>query len=78
MNKKQKIMLVEDEESLAVGLQFNLEEEGYEVVHARDGKQALEFYESESYDLIILDVMLKNIPNPPNAFNNFLHPFDNP
>jgi DNA-binding response OmpR family regulator len=58
MNKKQKIMLVEDEESLAVGLQFNLEEEGYEVVHARDGKQALEFYESESYDLIILDVML--------------------
>lgn len=58
MNKKQKIMLVEDEESLAVGLQFNLEEEGYEVSHARDGREALEFYEKENYDLIILDVML--------------------
>lgn len=58
MNKKQKILLVEDEESLAVGLQFNLEEEGYEVAHARDGKQALEFYEKDNYDLIILDVML--------------------
>lgn len=58
MNKKQKIMLVEDEESLAVGLKFNLEEEGYEVSHARDGREALEFYEKENYDLIILDVML--------------------
>lgn len=58
MNKKQKIMLVEDEESLAVGLKFNLGEEGYEVSHARDGREALEFYEKENYDLIILDVML--------------------
>jgi len=58
MNKRQKIMLVEDEESLAVGLKFNLEEEGYEVSHARDGREALEFYEKENYDLIILDVML--------------------
>lgn len=58
MNKKQKILLVEDEESLAVGLCYNLEEEGYEVVHAGDGRQALEFYERENYDLIILDVML--------------------
>ena len=51
-------MLVEDEESLAVGLKFNLGEEGYEVSHARDGREALEFYEKENYDLIILDVML--------------------
>lgn len=58
MNKRQKIMLVEDEESLAVGLKFNLEEDGYEVSHARDGREALEFYEKENYDLIILDVML--------------------
>lgn len=58
MNKKEKILLVEDEESLAVGLQYNLEEEGCEVKHARDGREALEFYERENYDLIILDVML--------------------
>ena len=58
MNKKEKILLVEDEESLAVGLQFNLAEEGYEVNHARDGKEALKFYYEENYDLIILDIML--------------------
>lgn len=58
MNIKQKILLVEDEESLAVGLQFNLEEENYDVDHARDGREALEFYKRDKYDLIILDVML--------------------
>lgn len=58
MTKHAKILLVEDEESLAVGLQFNLEEEGHKVKHARDGREALEFYEKENYDLIILDVML--------------------
>ncbi|MDZ7764493.1 MAG: response regulator transcription factor [Melioribacteraceae bacterium] len=61
MAKKEKILLVEDEESLAVGLQFNLEEENYEVKHARDGREALEFYNKENFDLIILDIMLPYI-----------------
>ena len=58
MSNKNKILLVEDEESLAIGLVFNLEEEGYSVVHAADGKAALEHYKNGKFDLIILDVML--------------------
>lgn len=53
-----KILLVEDEETLALGLEFNLTDEGYEVEWARDGKQALTLFESKEYDLIILDIML--------------------
>jgi two-component system, OmpR family, alkaline phosphatase synthesis response regulator PhoP len=56
-----KILLVEDEESLAVGLEYNLKEEGYRVKRASDGKSALEMYQSEKFDLIILDIMLPYI-----------------
>lgn len=56
--KNSKILLVEDEETLALGLEFNLTDEGYHVEWARDGKQALDFFESREYDLIILDIML--------------------
>lgn len=62
MNNEQlsgkKLLLVEDEESLAVGLEYNLTEEGYQVILARDGKQAIEEYSSDNFDLIILDIML--------------------
>ncbi|GAB4334474.1 MAG: response regulator transcription factor [Calditrichia bacterium] len=53
-----RILVVEDEETLARGLQFNLVAEGYEVDLARDGKEAMEKLESGRYHLIILDVML--------------------
>jgi two-component system, OmpR family, alkaline phosphatase synthesis response regulator PhoP len=53
-----KILLVEDEETLAIGLQYNLTEEGYEVVLAKDGKQALQLFAGHPFDLIILDIML--------------------
>lgn len=53
-----KILLVEDEETLAVGLEYNLTEEGFKISWARDGKQALEYFNKEDYDLIILDIML--------------------
>lgn len=56
--KKEKILLVEDEENLAVGLEFNLNEEGYSVVWAKDGRQALNIFNSDKFDLIILDIML--------------------
>ncbi len=56
--KKNKILLVEDEETLAVGLEYNLTEEGYAVTWAKNGREALEFFESENFDLIILDIML--------------------
>ena len=53
-----KILLVEDEETLAIGLEYNLSEEGYQVVWAKDGKQALDFFNTKQFDLIILDIML--------------------
>jgi DNA-binding response OmpR family regulator len=53
-----KILLVEDEETLALGMEFNLTDEGYRVEWAKDGKQALLLFESKEYDLIILDIML--------------------
>jgi len=56
-----KILLVEDEETLAEGLLFNLSEEGYSVVWVKDGKKALEQFDSQPYDLIILDIMLPYI-----------------
>ena len=56
--KESRILLVEDEESLALGLEFNLQEDGYAVDRAADGKQALECMQSRAYDLIVLDIML--------------------
>ena len=53
-----KILLVEDEETLAVGLEYNLLEEGYSVVRAGDGKKALKIFQAQEFDLIILDIML--------------------
>jgi len=58
MTKKQKILLVEDEDSLARGLEYNLTEEGYLVDWAENGKAAVEKFASANYDLIILDIML--------------------
>lgn len=55
---KSRILLVEDEENLAVGLEFNLEREGYEVARASDGRVARDWILSRSFDLIILDIML--------------------
>jgi two-component system alkaline phosphatase synthesis response regulator PhoP len=53
-----RILLVEDEESLAIGLEYNLKEEGYAVTLAADGKQAVDCFLSESFDLVLLDIML--------------------
>ncbi len=53
-----RILLVEDEDSLAIGLEYNLSEEGYSVIIAADGKQALEHIDSKQFDLVILDIML--------------------
>jgi two-component system, OmpR family, alkaline phosphatase synthesis response regulator PhoP len=56
--KGRKILLVEDEETLAVGLDFNLKDEGYIVDWAKDGRQAVELFTANEYDLILLDIML--------------------
>lgn len=56
--KGSKILLAEDEETLAVGLEYNLTDEGFVVDWAKDGKEALRLFNTRNYDLIILDIML--------------------
>jgi two-component system alkaline phosphatase synthesis response regulator PhoP len=53
-----KILIVDDEPDILEFLQYNLKKEGYTVVTAGDGKQALEVAASEKPDLIILDIMM--------------------
>ncbi|MER3513889.1 MAG: DNA-binding response regulator [Chloroflexota bacterium] len=53
-----KILLVEDETTLAETLAYNLRREGYEVILAADGETGLERARTESPDLIVLDIML--------------------
>jgi len=56
-----RILVVEDEPSMRMGLQDNLEFDGYEVEVAEEGNSGLDKILSNSYDLIVLDVMLPNI-----------------
>jgi len=53
-----RILVVEDEPYIALGLKSDLALEGYEVDVARDGESALERVRKEPFDLILLDVML--------------------
>lgn len=53
-----RILVVEDEAHLAQGLLFNLRAEGYDVILAGDGEQALAVLERERFDAVLLDVML--------------------
>jgi DNA-binding response OmpR family regulator len=59
--EKYRILLVEDEENLAIGLLYNLTEEGYIVELAKDGREALKLFEAKKVDLIILDIMIPYI-----------------
>lgn len=58
---KATILLVEDEENLHEALKLNLEMEGYEVVSAFTGNEALAKISHEYFDLIVLDVMLPEV-----------------
>lgn len=53
-----KILVVEDEQTLRETLSYLLQREGYEVVEAADGKQAIEEFVRHEPDLILLDLML--------------------
>ena len=55
---KEKILIIEDEEDLVKGLKLNLQDEGYEVKYAFNGKEGLEKALKEKPDLILLDIML--------------------
>lgn len=57
-----RILLVEDEIALSDPLSFLLEREGYDVEVAADGRDALDAFDREGADLVLLDLMLPGLP----------------
>lgn len=57
----EKILVVDDERPISDIIKFNLTKEGYEVVTAFDGREALEQFEAKKPDLVILDLMLPEL-----------------
>jgi DNA-binding response OmpR family regulator len=55
------VLVVEDDPSILRGLQMNLGLEGFRLITARDGEEALEFARSHRPDLIVLDLMLPKL-----------------
>lgn len=56
-----RILVVDDEKLIVKGIRFSLEQDGMEVDTAFDGEEALEYARNNTYDLILLDVMLPKL-----------------
>lgn len=56
-----KILVVDDEKAIVDILKFNLEREGFTVVTANNGEEGINYFRSESPDLILLDIMMPKI-----------------
>jgi two-component system, NtrC family, response regulator HydG len=58
MKEKPRILVVDDEESIRIMLRAVLEEEGYEIIEAADGPEAVKAVEQDPLDLILLDIRM--------------------
>ncbi len=58
--KARKVLIADDEPDILEILKFNLDKEGYDVITAKDGDEALEKAKRNQPDLIVLDVMMPN------------------
>jgi DNA-binding response OmpR family regulator len=56
-----RILLVDDEQPIQKLLSYPLEKDGYEVVPARDGQEALNAFDQQPFDLVVLDIMLPKV-----------------
>jgi DNA-binding response OmpR family regulator len=56
-----RILLVDDEQAVQTLLTYPLRKEGYEVVEAMDGQEALDRFSEERFDLVVLDIMLPKL-----------------
>jgi DNA-binding response OmpR family regulator len=61
VDRSARILLVDDEQSIQTLLSYPLRKDGYEVVRAADGREALERFAEQSFDLVVLDVMLPQL-----------------
>ncbi|WP_315820177.1 response regulator [Paraflavitalea speifideaquila] len=57
-SKGKKILIADDEPDILEIIQYNLQKEGYDVVTAKDGDEALTKARSNQPDLIVLDIMM--------------------
>ena len=55
------VLIVEDDSSIAEFLRLELEHEGYAILHAADGRTALEIFEKAAPDIVLLDIMLPQL-----------------
>ncbi|MBV9837743.1 MAG: response regulator, partial [Solirubrobacterales bacterium] len=60
-DRSARILLVDDEQSIQTLLSYPLRKEGYDVVQATDGRQALDRFDEQPFDLVVLDLMLPGI-----------------
>ena len=60
-DRSARILLVDDEQSIQTLLSYPLRKEGYDVVQATDGRQALERFQEQPFDLVVLDLMLPKL-----------------
>ena len=56
-----RILLVDDEPTMLKGLKYSLEQDGYEILTAQDGEEALSVFSENDVDLVLLDVMLPKL-----------------
>jgi len=58
---KKKILVVDDEKDIREIIKIALEQDGFQVIEADNGKKAIELAKNEKPDLITLDIMMPNI-----------------
>jgi len=56
-----RILVCEDEEILLTSLEFRLRKNGFSVITAKDGKQALQMVEEDKPDLLVADIMMPHL-----------------
>jgi DNA-binding response OmpR family regulator len=61
LDRSPRILLADDEQAIQTLLSFPLRREGYEVVQASDGREALARFNEQPFDLVVLDVMMPRI-----------------
>ena len=60
-DRSARILLVDDEQTIQTLLSYPLRKEGYDVVQVTDGRQALDRFEEQPFDLVVLDLMLPKV-----------------
>ena len=61
LDRPPRILLADDEQAIQTLLSFPLRREGYEVVQASDGREALARFSEQTFDLVVLDVMMPRV-----------------